>query len=577
MSPSLATAAGVLILSAAGASGAVPELGEAPYGLSWRLEAYAEPGVPLPVEAPAANPRLRVEIAAGVLRILDGGSQRGDLLTAAKAWCADPEAGASCRARVRVLSCQGLAGVMLGFSDGIHEDILTLHEDRIELYRAKLAHPMVTTEAFHEYRVDIRGTDVTVRVDGRGVIEGAGAFTFPAHEGRNRFSFGSGASAATGESLWQWVAWTDGAEMARRRAPVLAGAEHAVIYKEAGVYASFPTLRWSPDRAAVYASFSKKTRRTHYETLDATRGIFASRDGGRSWQAVDTLPEDSEGPRPAEAFPGGGEVRIRIGQNWRKYHPPEKRPEYEGRYRITEPGTYKPGWFAVTSGAFVARSEDGGRTWATAPVPQLDCYVSCSSPWSFIQLRDGRVLRAFMACAGPEDSGDVMACFSRDGRSADVVRVMGDPDEKLRFTEETLVHETPEGVLWMLTRVEGGDDHLRQAVSRDGGRTWTASRTGIQGHPPSGLVRLDDGRLVLTYGYRHPPYGIRAVLSHDQGLTWDTASPIILRNDGAGYDLGYPRSMALPDGTILTVYYFATEDDRISHIACTRWRPPPRP
>ncbi len=150
---------------------------------------------------------------------------------------------------------------------------------------------------------------------------------------------------------------------------------------------------------------------------------------------------------------------------------------------------------------------------------------------------------------------------------------MGDPDEQLRFTEETLVHETSGGALWMLTRVEGGDDHLWQGVSQDGGRTWRARKTGVKGHPPSGLVALRDGRLVLSYGYRHPPYGIRAVISADEGLTWDTDNVVVLRNDGAGYDLGYPRSMQLEDGAILTVYYF-TDDEKITHIACTRWSAP---
>ncbi len=150
---------------------------------------------------------------------------------------------------------------------------------------------------------------------------------------------------------------------------------------------------------------------------------------------------------------------------------------------------------------------------------------------------------------------------------------MGDPDEKLRFTEETLIHETSDGVIWVLTRVEGGDDHLWQGVSRDGGQTWQTRKTGVKGHPPSGLVALRDGRLVLAYGYRHPPYGIRAVISKDEGLTWGTDNIIVLRNDGAGYDLGYPRSMQLKDGTILTVYYF-TDDQQVTHVACTRWRAP---
>jgi hypothetical protein len=125
----------------------------------------------------------------------------------------------------------------------------------------------------------------------------------------------------------------------------------------------------------------------------------------------------------------------------------------------------------------------------------------------------------------------------------------------------------------MLTRVEGGDDHLWQGVSRDGGRTWESRRSGVKGHPPSGLVTLRDGRLVLSYGYRHPPHGIRAVISDDEGLTWKADDVMVLRNDGAGPDLGYPRSMQLDDETILTVYYF-TDDEHVTHIACTRWRAP---
>ena len=77
----------------------------------------------------------------------------------------------------------------------------------------------------------------------------------------------------------------------------------------------------------------------------------------------------------------------------------------------------------------------------------------------------------------------------------------------------------------------------------------------------------------MSYGYRHPPYGIRAVISNDEGRTWDTDNVVVLRNDGAGYDLGYPRSMQLEDDTILTVYYF-TDDEKVTHIACTRWRAP---
>lgn len=539
----------------------------------WKQDDFAGPDGTKPEWFASTDPRVSATYADGCLRIADQGTENGDMVTTERGWCADPATGSSVLARVKVVSCVGLAGVMFAVSDGVAEDLLTLYPGRIELYRAKLSHPLDTTADFHEYRIDIKGQDILVSVDGTQVIDGTGTFVFPAHQGRNRVSIGGGASASTGEALWDWLRWTDGRENLRQRFPELPGAEQVVVFKEEGVYAPFPGVCIDPKTGYVYASFSRKTVRTHHETLNARACRMESRDGGRTWQEVEALPEGAVGDRPGAVATLPDGALGQIGQNWRKYYPPERLPEFEGKYRIERPGTYKPDWFAVNSGGWLGRSEDQGKTWTKTQIPALDTYVSCSSPWSSIRLLDGRLLRAFMVLSSKEDSGDVYVTMTRDGRTAETVRAMGDPAEKLRFTEETLAHQTSQGAIWLLTRVEGGDDQLWQAVSRDQGKTWTSQPSGIVGHPPSGLVKLADGRLVLTYGHRHPPYGIRAVVSTDEGLTWDTEHLITLRNDGAGYDLGYPRSLLLPDGTILTVYYF-TLDDHVTHIAATRWRVP---
>jgi sialidase-1 len=539
----------------------------------WKQDDFTGKDGTKPAWFASANPRVSAIHADGCVLIADKGTIQGDMVTARKGWCADPVTGSSVVARVKVVSCEGLAGVMIGFSDGTSGELLTLHTDHIELYRAKLTHKLDTTDGFHEYRVDIKGNDVAVSVDGKQVIDGKGAFTFPAHGGRNRLSIGGGASLSTGEAYWDWLRWTDGSQALRDRFPVVPGAEQVVVYKKKGVYAPFPGVCMDPKTGTVYASFSRKTVRTHNETLDARGCLMASTDGGLTWQQVPKIPAGMVGDRPSHTSKLPDGALGQIGQNWRKYYPPERLPEFEGKYRIIRTSTHKPNWFAVNSGGWAGRSEDGGKTWQKTPIAGLDSWASCSSPWSSIQLQDGRCLRSFMVVSGKKDSGDVYVAMTRDGKTTETVRVMGDPEEKLRFTEETLAHQTSKGVIWLLTRVEGGDDHLYQAISRDNGKTWSSRKSGILGHPPSGLVKLPDGRLVLTYGHRHPPYGIRAVVSKDEGLTWDTENTITLRNDGAGYDLGYPRSLLLKDGSILTVYYF-TQDDQVTHVAATRWRVP---
>jgi sialidase-1 len=92
-----------------------------------------------------------------------------------------------------------------------------------------------------------------------------------------------------------------------------------------------------------------------------------------------------------------------------------------------------------------------------------------------------------------------------------------------------------------------------QSESKDGGKTWSEPHSiGVWGLP-SHLLRLRDGRLVMTYGHRRKPFGNQARISTDNGQTWGEA--MILSGDGIGGDLGYPSTVELPDGTLLTVWY----------------------
>lgn len=91
-----------------------------------------------------------------------------------------------------------------------------------------------------------------------------------------------------------------------------------------------------------------------------------------------------------------------------------------------------------------------------------------------------------------------------------------------------------------------------------------------EGNPPS-LIKLKDGRLCLTYGYRADPYGIYARFSSDDGKTW--SRPFSLRDDGAGRDIGYVRSIQLPNENIVTIYYFQDYSAPERYIAATIWKP----
>jgi hypothetical protein len=127
------------------------------------------------------------------------------------------------------------------------------------------------------------------------------------------------------------------------------------------------------------------------------------------------------------------------------------------------------------------------------------------------------------------------------------------------------------------------DGFARIIRSPDRGRTWEAPiKTPVWGFPQH-LLPLRDGRLLMSYGYRRPPYGVRACLSYDNGKTWDLANEIVLRADGGtpegqpaevgSTDLGYPASVQLADGRIFTVYYLNSGGSNC-YIAGTLWELP---
>ena len=111
--------------------------------------------------------------------------------------------------------------------------------------------------------------------------------------------------------------------------------------------------------------------------------------------------------------------------------------------------------------------------------------------------------------------------------------------------------------------------------SLDNGKTWTHLNRPVKdtgaGNPPS-MIRLSDGRVCLTYGYRAPPYQVLAKVSKDKGKSW--GNEIVLRSDGGGRDMGYPRSLQTANGNVVTTYYFWDKKAGPErYIAATVWDP----
>ena len=296
-----------------------------------------------------------------------------------------------------------------------------------------------------------------------------------------------------------------------------------------------------------------------------------SHDGGRTWSAATALNDIPLDERDAGIICLGGKKRL---LSFECIDSRKALPAARDQYGEAEASA----WQAVTDewtaavveqwvGAWIRLSENG-EDWSE-PVRTPVC-----TPHGPIRLRSGELLYLGNPFP-PKDLRHPLTAFrsADDGRSWTWVATIPQAEggTATDFTEPHVV-ELPSGKLVAMLRY-GGDRHvpfsLFQTESGDGGTTWTQPRqTDAHGAPPH-LLLHSSGALVCTYGYRRKPYGQRAMLSTDGGESWKV--DIVLRDDGLDDDLGYPSSVELPDGSILTVYYQKLAPVKNTSVLCTRW------
>ena len=200
-------------------------------------------------------------------------------------------------------------------------------------------------------------------------------------------------------------------------------------------------------------------------------------------------------------------------------------------------------------GEWALRSTDGGLNFSA----RIATIVN--SPHGPLQLKDGRIL--YIGKELWTKNQRIGAVESKDdGLSWNwLSEIPGRPgDDVERDYHELHAVESDDGRIVAQIRHQGKVDKnwTLQTESTDGGKTWTIPRA-ITFGIPSQLLKLRDGRLLMTYGHRRLPFGNQARLSTDHGRTW--SEPMIVSGDGTVSDLGYPSTVELADGTLLTVWY----------------------
>lgn len=275
--------------------------------------------------------------------------------------------------------------------------------------------------------------------------------------------------------------------------------------------------------------------------------------------------------RPAPNDPGTARLNVAVGQTpsgelivlcsgWSDIKQPERPKQRPFRDTIIPMS--------------ISRSRDGGFTWTqTGGFPAAEAGWSNYIPFGpIIAGIDGALHVACYAgqLKDPANSfvlGKYQAWHFRsddDGKTWRRISLIGG-----RHNETALFHVG--GQEWLAA---ARTDAMELFRSEDDGKSWQAPlRVSKRNQIPGHLLRLQDGRILLSYGTRiRDEYGVLGKISADDGRTWSEAFRISSRTD---WDGGYPSSVQRSDGRIVTAHYSkASENHSRYHMGVTLWTPP---
>ncbi len=284
---------------------------------------------------------------------------------------------------------------------------------------------------------------------------------------------------------------------------------------------------------------------------EASIDIIRSSDYGESWTKPLTIIDSDDDDRDPTLGQLDDETLVLAYTRRRAYLADENAHPSGDRRDET--------WFT--------RSEDEGHTWEECkPVPIPPGFVATGTPGDgqdVIQLDDGTAIFT----GGLRKTFDVVPCGDHAiFRSTDSGKTWGDVTsfDLDMGCEEVALLKLPSGKL--LAALRGGgvkSDAIWITESDDNGRSWpNPPRKVTDEHQhPADLLILSNGNILMSFGSRHAPYGVRGLISKDEGETWDYSHAIVLVDNCAEWDCGYPTTLALPDGMLITCYYRSLSED----------------
>lgn len=322
----------------------------------------------------------------------------------------------------------------------------------------------------------------------------------------------------------------------------------------------WPQLRLSSDGEIYLTGFNKPCHGMTEGDVD----LWKSNDGGKIFNHKGTLVVHDPGENRMNHVSGfthnGDFISIVSGYTNR----PTEIYDYE---------YYKKEYFFKSELVvpMISRSSDGGKTFRVKPLESIINEESIIPYGEVIKLK-GNSLAASIYVLGTNKCSEFASCTRRAG----ILISRDDGETWTEFYEideginETSILALDDTTLLASSRT-ASNSRMKLYKSTDEGKTWEYTQDSSLLHQiPSSMIKLKDGNILMCYGVRNNQKSIMYRISEDNGTSWTEPNVLVVLEETG--DMGYPSSVQLEDGTIVTAYYAdgITEHNRY-HCGIVRW------
>lgn len=345
--------------------------------------------------------------------------------------------------------------------------------------------------------------------------------------------------------------------------------EEAIVYEDKNYYPAFPSIiKLENDHYLVSFRLAPKEskKNSHLNSLSKIMIVSIYKN---KIKYIQEIAEDDDAAKQDVNFFRIDEKTIMLYYFRYTFHPQSAKKHLK-EYTYLE---YDSNLIALLSGVGICMSYNNGETFESPYFVRIDNDIKHFAVRGNMCKIENEILMPIYALK-EKNKYQSYIISSKNYKKWKIKSFLAETEnikkDKFEFVEPSLISYNNNIASFIRTHKNNEEAYTSVAYSTNKGRTFSNPiRTNILGYPINTLI-LESEKVLITYGYRKKPYGVRGIILNSIEEVFDiekinNSKEIIIENKMKSPDCGYPWCIE-DNGKIICLYYGHLDSTRAIYM-----------